>query len=224
MGKVTKWNDPAIARLNPGIKLPDMSITPAWRTDGSGTTYVWTNYLCTQSEEFKSSIGLGKAVRWPAGQGGKGNEGVTAVVQQTVGGIGYVEQGYADNNHLSYSSVQNKSGKFVKASPHAVSMAGQGAVSRMSGNILAADIWNQPGDESYPIASFTYLLVYRDMHNLHNKADAQGLADFLWWAIHGGQKFAAELDYAPLAPGVQKMVEAALQTLTYKGQALKIGE
>ena len=149
---------------------------------------------------------------------------MTAVVQQTVGGIGYVEQGYADNNHLPYGRVQNKSGKFVKASPHTVSMAGGGAVSKMSGNILAANIWNQPGDDAYPAASFTYLLVYKDMHNLPSKAEAQALVDFLWWAIHDGQKFAAELDYAPLAPGVQKKAEAALKTLTYKGESLNVGE
>ena len=145
MGKITKWNAPAIARLNPGVNLPDISITPAWRTDGSGTTFVWTNYLCTQSDEFKSTVGRGKAVRWPVGQGGKGNEGVTAVVQQTIGGIGYVEQGYADNNHLAYGYIQNENGKFIKASPHTVSMAGSGAVSQMSGAILAANIWSQPG-------------------------------------------------------------------------------
>jgi phosphate transport system substrate-binding protein len=224
MGKITKWNDGAIAKLNPGVKLPDMSITPAWRTDGSGTTFVWTNYLCTQSREFKSTVGLGKAVRWPVGQGGKGNEGVTAVVQQTVGGIGYVEQGYADNNHMAYGSIQNTSGKFVKASPQTVSMAGGGAVSQMSGNILAANIWNQPGEQAYSAASFTYLLVYRDMHNLSGKAEAQALVDFLWWAIHDGQKFAPELGYAPLVPGVQKKAEGALKMLTYKGESLKIGE
>jgi phosphate transport system substrate-binding protein len=223
MGKVAKWNAPAIAKLNPGVDLPDLSITPAWRTDGSGTTFVWTNYLSTQSDEFRSSVGLGKAVRWPVGQGGKGNEGVTAVVQQTVGGIGYVEQGYADNNHLAYGQLQNKSGKFVKASPRTVSMAGSGAVSQMSGNVLAANIWNQPGDESYPAASFTYLLVYKDLHNLSSKADAQALVDFLWWAIHNGQKFAPELDYAPLAPGVQEKVEAALKMLNYKGESLNVG-
>ena len=197
LGKVTRWDAPAIAKLNPGVDLPDMAITPAWRTDASGTTFVWTNYLCTQSGEFKSSIGRGKAVRWPVGQGGKGNEGVTAVVQQTVGGLGYVEQGYADNNHLAYGSIQNRSGKFVKASTESVSMAGAGAVSKMGSNILAADIWNERGEKAYPAASFTYLLIYKDLHNLPGKAEAQALVDFLWWATHDGQKLATELDYAP---------------------------
>ncbi len=178
LGKVTKWNDPAIAKLNPGVDLPDMTITPAWRTDGSGTTFVWTNYLCTQSEDFKGTVGLGKAVRWPVGQGGKGNEGVTAVVQQTVGGLGYVEQSYADHNHIPYGAVQNKNGKFVKASPASVSAAGGGAAAQLKGNILAANIWNQPGDDAYPIASFTYLLVYKDMHNLSSTGRGPGPGRF----------------------------------------------
>ena len=126
LGKVTQWNDPAIAKLNPDVQLPDSPITPVWRTDGSGTTFIFTNYLATQSEELKSTIGMGKQVQWPFGQGGKGNEGVTAVVQQTVGGIGYVEQSYADNNQLTYGLVQNKDGKFVKASPSTVSRPGLG--------------------------------------------------------------------------------------------------
>lgn len=224
MGKVTRWNDRAIASLNHGVKLPDTAITPVWRTDGSGTTFIFTNYLATQSDEFTSTIGMGKQVKWPLGQGGKGNEGVTAVVQKTPGALGYVEQGYADNNDLAYGYVQNRDGNMVKASPETVSMAGAGAVSKMSGAILAADIWNQPGSDAYPIASFTYLIVYRDLNNLENKEEAQALVDFLWWATHGGQKFAEELDYAPLAEPVQKKVEGALRMLTYKGERLKVGQ
>lgn len=220
MGKVTRWNDPAIATLNPGVELPDMAITPVWRTDGSGTTFIFTHYLATQSEAFQSTIGADKQVKWPTGQGGKGNEGVTAVVQQTAGGLGYVEQGYADNNHLSYGAVANKDGKFLKASPDSVSLAGAGAVSGMKGQILAANIWNQPGEKAYPIASFTYLIVYKDMNNLASKADAQALVDFLSWATHDGQKFATQLDYAPLAAAVQQKVEQALKEITYKGQPL----
>ena len=223
MGKIPKWNDPAIAKLNPGVELPDLAITPVWRTDGSGTTFIFTHYLGTQSESFLGTIGADKQVKWPVGQGGKGNEGVTAVVQQTAGGLGYVEQGYADNNHLPYGAVINKSGKFLKASPESVSLAGAGAVSGMKGQILAANIWNQPGDGAYPIASFTYLIVYKDLSNLPSQGDAQALVDFLWWATHDGQKFASELDYAPLAAPVQAKIEMALKALSYKGQALKIG-
>ncbi len=127
LGKVSVWNDPAIAQLNPDVHLPELFITPVWRTDGSGTNFIFTNYLSTRSENFAFTVGLGKQVQWPFGQGGKGNEGVTAVVQQTEGGIGYVEQSYADNNQLVSGAVQNKDGKFVRASPQSVSKAGAGA-------------------------------------------------------------------------------------------------
>lgn len=223
MGKVNRWNDPAIAKINPEAQLPNLAITPVSRTDGSGTTYIFTHYLGTQSEEFKTTIGMDKQVQWPVGQGGKGNEGVTAVVQQTVGGLGYVEQSYADNNHLLYGLVQNKDGKFVKASPETVSAAGAEPAKQMQSQILAADIWNQPGEEAYPIASFSYLIVYKDLKNLPDKASAQTLVDFLWWTTHDGQKLAAELGYAHLAPEVQKKVEEALKVVTYKGESLKVG-
>jgi phosphate transport system substrate-binding protein len=223
LGKVSRWNDAAIAKLNADLQLPDLAITPVWRSDGSGTTFVFTNYLASQSDEFKTRIGTGKQVQWPYGQGGKGNEGVTAVVQQTMGGIGYVEQGYADSNHLLYGLVKNNAGKFVRASPESVSAAGVGPSATMKGNVLAAEIWNQPGDKAYPIASFTYLIVYRDLQNLPDKASAEALADFLWWMTHDGQRSAAELGYAPLAPEVQRKVEAALRSLNFKGQAIRVG-
>jgi phosphate transport system substrate-binding protein len=168
-------------------------------------------------------VGTGKQVQWPEGQGGKGNEGVTAVVQQTAGALGYVEQSYADQNKLPYGMVKNQDGNFVKAAPDTVSMAGAGAVSKMEGQNLAADIWNQPGENAYPIASFTYLIVYKDSNNLPNKEAAQALVDFLWWATHDGQQYAGELDYAPLAPEVQAKVEQALKAVSYKGQSLRIG-
>jgi phosphate transport system substrate-binding protein len=222
LGKVSQWNDPRIAELNADVQLPSGPITPVWRTDGSGTTYIFTNYLATQSNDFESTVGTGKQVQWPVGQGGKGNEGVTAVVQQTIGALGYVEQSYADHNKLPYGMVKNQDGNFVKAAPDTVSMAGAGSVSKMEGQILAADIWNQPGQNAYPIASFTYLIVYKDLNNLPNKQAAQALVDFLWWAIHDGQQYAAELDYAPLAPEVQAKVEQALKAINYKGQSLRI--
>ena len=220
MGRINKWNDPKIAQLNAGVNLPSLPITPAWRTDGSGTNYIWTNYLATQSKQFLSSIGKGKQVKWPLGQGGKGNEGVAQIVEQTPGAIGYLEQNYADKNHIAYGLVQNKSGKFVKASPQSVSMAGEGAVAHMNGHVLAADIWNQPGDQAYPISSFTYLIVYKDLSNLQNKEQAQALVEFLTWVTHDGQKLASNLDYAPLSEGVQKKVEAAIQTVSFHGQSV----
>jgi phosphate transport system substrate-binding protein len=220
LGKITKWNDPKLVAINEGVSLPDTVITPASRSDGSGTNFVWTNYLATQSDEFKSTVGTGKQVKWPVGQGGKGNDGVTAIVQQTPGAIGYIEEAYADQNKITYGAVQNKNGKFVKASPAAVSAAGAGAVDQMKGNIITANIWNQSGDEAYPIASFTYLIVYRDLNNVKSKEQAAALTDFLMWAIHDGQQFANDLDYAPLAPAVQAKDEAALKMITYQGNAL----
>jgi len=222
--KVTRWSDPRIAALNKGVALPDIAITPVNRSDGSGTTYVFTQYLCTQSDEFKRTIGAGKQVQWKSGsQGGKGNQGVTQGVQQAIGGIGYVEFNYASQNKLPTALMQNRAGKFIKSSPQSVAAAGAGAAEQMSGNLLAADIWNQQGQDAYPIAAFTYLIVYSDLNNLPNKDAAQALADFLWWCTHEGQKFAGDMDYAPLAPPVQAKVEALLKTLTYKGEALQIG-
>jgi phosphate transport system substrate-binding protein len=221
IGTISDWNDPKIQEINAGVQLPALPITPAWRTDGSGTNYVFTNYLATQSDDFKGSIGVGKQVKWPVGQGGKGNPGVAAIVQQTSGAIGYIEQNYADKNNIEYGSVKNKDGKFVKAAPDAVSVASAGAVDEMKGTTLAASIWNQPGDGAYPISSFTYLIVYKDLSNVKSKEQAQALVDFLHWAIHDGQKLAPDLDYAPLAPAVVEKVDAAMDTLTYGGSPIK---
>lgn len=222
LGQVSKWNDPRLTTINPGVNLPDLAITPAWRTDGSGTNYVWSNYLCTQSELFKETIGAGKQVKWLVGVGGKGNDGVTAAIQGAPGAIGYIEQAYADQNKVPYGLLQNKDGKFVKASPETVSAAGAGAVGQMSGTALAANIWSQPGENAYPAGSFTYLIIYKDLAtNVKSREQAQALVNFLWWATHDGQKLAAALDYAPLAEGVQKKVEAALEQVTYKGESIK---
>ncbi|MGA2500156.1 MAG: phosphate ABC transporter substrate-binding protein PstS [Tepidisphaeraceae bacterium] len=220
LGKITKWNDAKLAALNEGVTLPDMVITPAWRTDGSGTTYVFTNYLATQSESFKETIGMGTSVKWPLGQGGKGNEGVAAVVQQTPGAIGYIEENYAVQNKLAFGMVKNKDGQFVKASPESISLAGAGAAAEFKGDVMAANLWNQGGEKTYPIASFTYLIVYKDLNNVKSKEQAQALVDFLWWATHGGQKMCSELEYAPLAPEVQAKVGETLMHLTYKGEAV----
>ncbi len=224
LGKIANWNDARIAELNPDVKLPAMAITPAYRTDGSGTTYVFTNYLATQSDDYKSKVGMGKSVKWPIGQGGKGNEGVTAVVQQTPGAIGYIEQNYANANHIPFAAIRNQSGAFVKASPKSVSSAGEGAVEQLKGHVLKADLWNQAGAEAYPIASFTYLIVYKDLNSVKTAEQAQALVDFLWWATRDGQKLAAEMDYAPLADGVKAKVEEALKSLTYQGSAIRPAE
>ncbi len=220
MGKISKWNDARIAAVNPGVKLPDLAITPAWRTDGSGTTFVFTSYLATQSEAFKGSIGLGKQVKWPSGQGGKGNPGVAAVVQQTAGAIGYIELNYAEANKIAFASVKNKEGAFVKASADSVAAAGDAAAGTMQGLQLTADIWNQPGAKSYPISAYTYLILYKDLRNLKSQSDAEALLNFVNWACIGdGQKIAVEMTYAPLSKSVQTKVAAAIKSISFGGGA-----
>jgi phosphate transport system substrate-binding protein len=219
IGKITMWNDPRIAELNDGKPLPDVAITPVWRTDGSGTTFVFTNYLAGQSEEFKNSVGMGKQVKWPLGQGGKGSEGVAAAVQQTPGAIGYVEANYASANKIPFAAVKNHAGKFVKASPQSVSAAGEGAIAKMDKS-LAVDIWNQPGDAAYPISAFTYIIVYKDLGYLRDQNKAKALVEFLKWATSEGQSYAGEMDYAPLSDGVKKKVADAIGSLQWQGQAV----
>lgn len=221
-GKIAKWNDPAIAALNSDVKLPDMAITPAYRTDGSGTTHVFSSYLATLSEDFKGSVGAGKSVKWPVGQGGKGNEGVTAVVQQTPGAIGYIELNYATANKIPFGAVKNPDGQFVKASPETMAAAGGAAAKKLTGTVMAADIWNQPGKDSYPISAFTYIIVYKDLStSVSSVEEAKALKSFLSWATTEGQKTGKAMDYAPLTAEVQSAVGTALSSLTYKGEAIK---
>jgi phosphate transport system substrate-binding protein len=222
MGRIRTWNDPRLVELNPDANLPSSAITPAWRTDGSGTTYVWTSYLSTQSEDFKGSIGAAKAVEWPEGQGGKGNEGVTAIVQGTPGSLGYIELNYATQNRIPFGTVKNAAGKFIKASPETVSAAGEAAVDQMKGTSLVADIWNQKGDNAYPISAFTYIIVFKDLSHVGSKAEAQALVDFLSWATTEGQRSAAAMDYAPLAEPVRKKVASAIGSLTYSGSPIRV--
>jgi phosphate transport system substrate-binding protein len=221
LGKVTKWNDPKIAAMNPGAPLPDLQITAVHRTDGSGTNYIFTNFLATQSSEFKEKVGSGKSVEWPGGQGGKGSDGVTQIIQGTKGALAYVEIAYAHQNKIPFASLKNKDGQFVTASPDSVSAAGEGALSQMDKG-LAVNIWNQSGPKAYPIASFTYILVHKDLGYVKDEARAKALVDFLKWATTDGQKLAPELDYAPLSPGVQKKVAAAIDSLNWGGKPVAV--
>jgi phosphate transport system substrate-binding protein len=223
LGRISRWSDRRIAALNPGVKLPDLAIVPAWRTDGSGTTFVFTSWLAGQSESFKTTVGLGKQVAWPTGQGGKGNPGVAAVVQQTPGAIGYVELNYATANKLPFAAVKNSAGAFVRAGPAAVAAAAEAAAPALAGQSLVANLWEQPSAAAYPIASFSYAIVYKDLRNLRSADEAKTLAAFLWWAVHDGQAHAAAMDYAPLSPAVQKKVEDALRLMTHRGKPVLPG-
>jgi len=214
LGKIKNWNDPAIKSENVGLKLPDSAISVAHRSDGSGTTSIFTDYLAKVSPEWKSVVGAGKSVKWPVGLGGKGNEGVTGLVKQNAGTIGYVELAYANQNALSAAAIKNREGAFVAPTIESTSQA---AAHLKMPEDFRVSVTDATGKGAYPIAGFTYLLVHRDQKD---KAKGEALLNFLWWAVHDGQKLAAPLDYSPLpAPVVQK-VEAALKKLTVEGRPL----
>ncbi|HET7787902.1 MAG TPA: phosphate ABC transporter substrate-binding protein PstS, partial [Myxococcales bacterium] len=212
LGKIGKWNDPALKKDNPAAKLPDTAITVAHRSDGSGTTSIFTDYLSKVSPEWKSGPGKGTSVNWPAGLGGKGNEGVTGLVKQNEGAIGYVELAYANQNKLPTAQLRNHDGNWVKATLDGVSEA---AAKVQLPEDYRVSITDQPGKEAYPIAAFTYLLVYRDQQDAQ-KGDA--LLKFIWWAEHEGQNGAAALDYAPLPRPVVEKVEQTLKGMTVNGK------
>ncbi|MBY0114376.1 MAG: phosphate ABC transporter substrate-binding protein PstS [Phycisphaerales bacterium] len=222
LGKISSWDDPRLQELNSGVNLPKLAITPAFRTDGSGTTHVFTSYLATQSPTFKGEVGAGNQVKWPLGQGGKGNEGVAAVIQQTAGSIGYIEQNYAVANKIAYGSVKNKAGQFILATPDTMSLAGDGAAATLKGTILRADIWDQPGEKTYPISAFTYIILYKDLSNIKTADEAKALVSFLKWATSSGQSLATQMDYAPLSDNVRKAVDAAIASLTHDGKPVQI--
>jgi phosphate transport system substrate-binding protein len=201
LGKITNWNDPAIAKLNPGVKLPARDITVVHRSDGSGTTYIWVDYLSKISPEWKKTVGVATSVKWPAGVGGKGNEGVAGLVRQSPNSIGYVELIYALQNKIAYGAVQNAAGRFVRASIESTTAAAAAAAAKMPADFRVS-ITNAPGEAAYPIASFTWLLFYENPKNKHH---AKVMVDFLKWALTDGQKHAAQLGYAPLPDSVVKL-------------------
>src|SRR5437016_2778635 len=206
LGKITKWNDPAIAKLNSGVSLPGSDITVVHRADNSGTTYIWADYLAKVSPEWKSKVGVSTGVNWPTGVGGKGNEGVAGLVSQTPGAIGYVELIYALQNKISYGSVQNMAGEFLRASEETVTAAAAGAAARMPADFRVS-ITNAPGKGVYPVSSFTWLLLYE---NPKDKTQAKAMIDFVKWALSDGQKYCADLGYAPLPADVVKLELASL--------------
>ena len=206
LGKITKWNDPAIAKLNAGVTLPAADITVVHRSDGSGTTYIWVDYLSKTSPEFLKRVGVNSSVNWPTGVGQKGNEGVSGLVRQTPGSLGYVELIYALQTRISYGTVQNMAGEFVKASVQSVTAAAAEAAGKMPPDFRVS-ITNAPGKGVYPISSFTWLLLYE---NPKDKAQGKAMVDFMKWALTDGQKYCADLGYAPLPEAVIKMEQAAL--------------
>ena len=206
LGKITNWTDPAIAKANPGVKFPNQSIIVVHRSDGSGTTYIWTDYLSKVSKEWESTVGKGTSVKWPVGLGGKGNEGVAGQIRQLEGSIGYVELIYAVENKITYGDVQNAAGTFVKASLDGVTEAA-GSVKNMPADFRVS-ITNAPGKTAYPISSFTWLLI-----PTQSKDAAKGkiITDFLNWMVTDGQKMTAQLSYAPLPTSVAEKVKAAIK-------------
>ncbi|HEY8282820.1 MAG TPA: phosphate ABC transporter substrate-binding protein PstS [Chloroflexota bacterium] len=220
-GKITKWDDKAIAALNSGVQLPSIPIVVAHRSDGSGTTFIFASYLSAVSADWKSNVGASTTINWPTGEGGRGNAGVAAIVKQSPGGIGYVELSYAISTQQTDAMMKNKAGVFV-----APSTAGASADAANAGTVpsdLRAIIVDSPGKDSYPISGFSWALI-------HQKApDAVrygALLNFLWWVIHRGQSYASSgsLRYAPLASNIVKLDEAKIKSVTYRGKPLFTGK
>ncbi|MEO6187599.1 MAG: phosphate ABC transporter substrate-binding protein PstS [Ginsengibacter sp.] len=217
LGKITKWNDPKITSINSGVQIPSTPIVIAHRSDGSGTTNIFTDYLSKVSNDWTTKVGKGSSVNWPAGLGGKGNEGVAGLVKQTPGSIGYIELAYAIQNKMAFAQIKNKSGNFITPTIASTSAAG---------NIqLPADakvfLTNTDAADGYPISGFTWALIYKDQ-NYANRSQgrAQNLVKLLWWNIHEGQQYCEPLHYAPLSPAAVLMAEDILKSASYDGKPL----
>ena len=225
LGKITKWNDPKIQSLNKDKTLPGDDIVVVHRSDGSGTTFVWTDYLSSASPVWKEQLGKGKSVEWPVGIGAPGNEGVANAIKGTPNTIGYIELSYALTTNTPFAFIQNKEGAFVEASLASTMAAVQTYVSSLpkgDGVWTNVSLVNAPGADSYPIASFSYLLLYKELSTDPNldQAKAKAVVDFISWAITDGQKTAQGLNYVPLPDGVVKLDQDTLKSLTFKGQPI----
>ncbi|MGB2627733.1 MAG: phosphate ABC transporter substrate-binding protein PstS [Candidatus Acidiferrum sp.] len=209
LGKITKWNDPAIAGANKGVNLPSADIVVIHRSDGSGTSYIWTDYLAKISDEWKSKVNKGTSVNWPVGLGGKGNEGVTSLVKQTPNSIGYVELIYASQNNVPYGAVKNSSGAFIKADLASVTAAAAGAAKDMPADFRVS-ITNAPGKTAYPIASFTWLLI---PEKIQDAAKRDAIKGFLKWMLDRGQDYAEPLSYAKLPKEVIEKEKKAINSI-----------
>jgi phosphate transport system substrate-binding protein len=217
LGKIKRWDDGRIKADNPGVNLPAADITVVHRSDGSGTTGVWVDYLSKISGEWKQKVGVGTSVNWPVGIGGKGNEGVTGQVKQTPNTIGYVELIYALQNKLPVGLIKNKSGNFVPASLASVTAAATGALANTPDD-LRVSITDSPGADAYPVSSYTYILAYKEQKDT---AKGKALVDYLWWCIHDGERFTNDLQYAPLPAEIVKRAETKINSITSGGRPLR---
>jgi phosphate ABC transporter phosphate-binding protein len=233
LGKITNWNDSSLATLSPDVNLPEHDIIVVHRSDGSGTTFVWTNYLSDLSAEWKTTVGKSTSVNWPTGLGGKGNEGVAGIVSQNPYSIGYVEFIYAKNNNLPWGYVQNAAGEFVEPSLASFTASSSAAAvtlprgdqSWSNVSIVDSIVNNTQATGAYPITSFTYLLVYKEINVLPNmdKDKANALVQFLWWAIHDGQEYSADLAFVPLPQQIVANNEVTIRMITFNGEQLYKG-
>jgi phosphate transport system substrate-binding protein len=208
LGNIKKWNDPELTKINPGVKLPDADIIVVHRAEGSGTTYIWTDYLSKVSDEWKNKVGRGASVKWPVGLGQKGNEAVAGGVKQNEGAIGYIELIYALQNNITYGSVQNSAGNYVKATLESVTAAAA-SVPDMPDDFRVS-ITNAPGKNAYPISSFTWLLIPAQWSD---KTKEKTMVDFLNWMVGPGQTFTKDLSYAPLPKSVAEKVKARIKEI-----------
>ncbi|MDT7808450.1 MAG: phosphate transport system substrate-binding protein [Acidobacteriota bacterium] len=217
LGQIKRWDDPALKADNPGVALPAADITVVHRSDGSGTSAVFTDYLSKVSPEWKEKVGAGTSPNWPVGQGGKGNEGVTGQVKNQPNTIGYIELAYAVQNKLPAALVKNASGNFVEPSLDAVTAAASESLATTPED-LRVSITNAGGQGAYPISSYTYILAYKDQKDA---SKGKALVDFLWWGIHDGEGFARDLQYAPLPADMVKRAEAKINSITSGGKPLR---
>ena len=217
LGKIKKWNDPRIASENPGAKLPSSDITIVHRSDGSGTSAVFTDYLSKVSPEWKEKVGSGPSPSWPVGIGGKGNEGVSGQIKNTPNTVGYVELAYAVQNKLPVGLVKNSSGSFIEPTIESVTAAAAASAANTPED-LRVSITNAQGAKAYPISSYTYLLVYK---NQKDAAKGKALVDFIWWGIHEGEGFTKDLQYAPLPADIVKRAETKINAITAGGTPLR---
>ncbi|AYD46919.1 phosphate ABC transporter substrate-binding protein PstS [Arachidicoccus soli] len=217
LGKITKWNDPQIAAVNPGVNLPATAIVVAHRSDGSGTSAIFTSYLSKVNTEWSTKVGSGTSVNWPVGLGGKGNEGVSGLIKQTPGGIGYIELAYAIQNQMPYVVMQNKAGNFIVPSIASVTAAANITIPA-DGKVL---LTNTEAVDGYPISGFSWVLLYKEQgYDNRTEAQAEQLVKLVDWMIHGGQQYSSALDYAPLSSAAVNTGEVLLKSATYKGQPI----